>query len=106
MPKKETPESLLTKLLGKHAANALLVKIDKMIAKGESAEEIEKAAQDEIASYIGLQVDDVVKAAVGPKEAIKLPRALTVKIHKVFMDKITGPKVVGQVIKHKIGVKP
>jgi hypothetical protein len=106
MPKKETPESLLTKLMGKKAANALLVKIDKMIAKGESAAKIEKATQDEIANYIGLQVDDVIKITVGPKEFKKFPPALTVNIRKVLFKKITTPKVVGQVIKRKISVKP
>lgn len=105
MPKKETPKSLLTKHLGKDAANALLEKIDKMIAKGESAAKIEKAVHDEVVNYIRLQLDEAVKAAVGPKEFIKLPPALMVNINKVIKEQIKTPGLSSHLITEKIGVK-
>lgn len=106
MPKKETPKSLLTKHLGKDVANALLVKIDKMIKKGESAAKIEKAAQDEIDNYIGMLIEEAVKAAVGPKEFKKLPPALTVSLHKSIRTKISAHNKISPAISKMIGTRP
>jgi hypothetical protein len=68
MPKKETPEMLLIKHLGKVAAKALFHKIDEMVAKGESTAKIEKLIISEIAAHIRKQLDKSVKIMIGQEK--------------------------------------
>ena len=92
MPKKETPEMLLIKLMGKDAANELLVRIDKMIAKGKSVEEIEKLVNDEIATHIEQEVSTATKIAIGPRDQ-NLIKPIMVPIHDLLHPNIAISKL-------------
>jgi hypothetical protein len=105
MPTKETPEKLLTKYLGKETAKALLGKIDKMIAKGETAAKIEKATQEEIAKHIGLQINDAINPLIGSREFVKLQPAVTVNIQRITGPQILSFSKVSTVITVKSNVK-
>jgi len=72
MPKKETPKALLSKHLGPQGANALLRKIDQMVADGASAAKIEKAASEDIAAHIERQIIGTLTVKIGPLEPIKI----------------------------------
>jgi hypothetical protein len=72
VPIKQTPEELLKKHLGQEDADALLKKIDKMVADGESAAKIEDAAHDDIAAHIEKQVISALAVKFGPADQIKV----------------------------------
>jgi hypothetical protein len=71
-PRKPTPKQLLSTQIGPEAADVLLEKIDKMVAEGVSTSKIEKAAYDEISSYMENQIFDTLKVKIGPLEPIKI----------------------------------
>ena len=72
MPARVTPESLLSKHLGKEAASAVLSKIDQMAAKGATARQIESAATALINAQIERTIMTALLAKLGPLEPIKI----------------------------------
>lgn len=72
MPSKETPEELLSKHLGKDQAKKMLNKIDKMLHEGASVGNIEEEMNNEIASYMENQINNILVVKAGPIEPIKI----------------------------------
>jgi hypothetical protein len=78
MPTKETPEKLLKKHLGEEGANAILTKIDKMVADGASAAAIEKAIDSDITAHIQSIIVSAVIVDVKPQPITVKPLSVSV----------------------------
>jgi hypothetical protein len=81
MPAQPNVETLLRKHLGKKAGDAVLAKVDKMIAQNKSPEEIEKVIHADVAEFIQSEVVKAVIAKIGPITPIKVkPISTGVKV--------------------------
>lgn len=80
MPKKETPQQLLEKHLGKEASAELMKTIDKMIAEGATTASIQKAADNYVATHIEKQLFEAIEIKIGPQPPVKIkPLQVAVK---------------------------
>lgn len=66
MPAKVTIRALLTKDLGKKAADAMAATIDKMISEKKSAAQIERAIQADLIKHTAAQVTAAMARASAP----------------------------------------
>lgn len=66
MRKAQSVETLLRRSLGKEAANALLAKIDRMVAGGAKKDAIEKAVTAELQRQFVQQVVSAVLSEISP----------------------------------------
>ncbi len=72
MPKQPSIAQLLRRSLGKEAADALLAKIDAMVAKGAKAAAIEKAVTADLQKQFVKQVVSAVASEVGPASQVRV----------------------------------
>lgn len=79
MPKKETPQQLLEKHLGKEASAELIKTIDKMIAEGAPTASIQKATDNYVATHIEKQLFEAIEIKIGPQPVKIKPLQVAIK---------------------------
>jgi len=72
MAKKPSLETLLRQSLGKEAADALLAKIDRMVAKGAKADAVAKAVTADLQKEFVEQVVCAAVSGIGPVTPVKV----------------------------------
>jgi hypothetical protein len=72
MPEKQDIGKLLRQSLGREAAEAMLARINEMVAKGAKAAAIEKAIIADLQAHIEQQVVSTVIAKIGPITPVKV----------------------------------
>jgi len=101
--------AVLKKHLGKEVADAMMAKIDKMIAQKKSAAEIERTIHADLAAHIEKEVTAAVIAKIGPITPIKVKPIQTdvkSKIGPISVSVKVGPPIkvnVGPPIKVNVG---
>ncbi len=82
MPKEPSLEQVLRRSLGKDAADALLDKIDRMVARGAKAAAIEKAVTAELQAQFVEQIVSAAVSEVGPVTPVKV-KGIQAKVRPV-----------------------
>ena len=93
MPQKQgSIHKMLRDNLGKEAADAILVKVDKMAKEGAKPAAIEKVIATDIQAHIEQQVSSVVIAKIGPIQPIKV-KPIQVSVKPAIKPITVAPKI-------------
>lgn len=93
MPKKQSIETLLRRSLGKDAADAVLAKIDGMVASRATPAAIEKAVTADLQRQFVQQVVSAAVSGIGPVTPVKV-RGIQAKVRPVMIPIIARSPII------------
>ncbi len=105
MRKEPSVETLLRRTLGKEAADALLAKIDRMVAGGAKKAAIEKAVTADLQRQFVQQVVSAVISQIGPIP-VKVQGGVQARVRPVVRAIVARTPAINRGVQAKPGPRP